>query len=474
MHYFAGLDIGTTHTKLVICTPSLEIIFQEKIGYTIGFGATLDADEIYRNTIKLLDQANAQLHFRTNQVTVTFSAAMHSVVLVDAAARPLTPLYTWADTSSLPVLEILALDPASGFLFFDTGTPLHPMSPFCKLAWMHLSTPELLVAAYKCVGIKELVWFRITGQWEIDHSLASATGMFSQKDLCWNTDALRLAGVKDAQLSLPVPVTRRIDIGNFHWVIGASDGCLAQLGTGAMENGTAALTIGTSGAIRTTLAELWIDEKKELFTYLLDEDHFVCGGSTNNGGIALQWWEQRVMEKEDDPETVVQSFEAALKKSLPGADGLVCLPYFGGERAPVWDAAARGVFSGIHNRHQQADFKRALLEGIGFSFRRLLEKLEMAGGSIYKIYGSGGFSQNPWWVQLMADILMKPILVDIADADASAMGAIGIGLKAEGKISDLPEFARMVVRTYTTFTPEQQTIEIYNSNYQHYCRLCLY
>ena len=66
MHYFAGLDIGTTHTKLVICKPSLEIIFQEKLGYTLGFGATLDADEIYPHAIELLDQANAQLDFTTN------------------------------------------------------------------------------------------------------------------------------------------------------------------------------------------------------------------------------------------------------------------------------------------------------------------------------------------------------------------------------------------------------------------------
>ena len=100
MHYFAGLDIGTTHTKLVICTASLEIIFQDKLGYTVGFGATLDADEIYRNTINLLDHSNAQLDFSTNQLTITFSSAMHSLLLVDAAASPLTPLYTWADTSS--------------------------------------------------------------------------------------------------------------------------------------------------------------------------------------------------------------------------------------------------------------------------------------------------------------------------------------------------------------------------------------
>jgi len=209
--------------------------------------------------MQLLDEAGRLLDFSTNHLTVSFSAAMHSIMLVNKAAVPLTPLYTWADTSSLPVMEHFKHNPLATGLFFETGTPLHPMSPFCKLAWMRLSIPDVLDQAYKCIGIKELVWYRITGEWEIDYSLASATGIFSQISFDWNATAIQLAGIRKDQLSLPVPVTRKICKGNFTWVIGASDGCLAQLGSGAMEKGTAALTIGTSGAIRITLPELRID-----------------------------------------------------------------------------------------------------------------------------------------------------------------------------------------------------------------------
>ncbi|ULQ53547.1 gluconokinase [Flavihumibacter fluvii] len=474
MHYFAGLDIGTTHTKLVIATASLDIVFQEKMGYLRGFGATLDGDEIYQNITRLLENANRELDLSTNDVTIAISAAMHSLLLVDAAAVPLTPVYTWADTSSQPAMDALHEEPAAEALFSETGTPLHPMSPFCKLAWMKFSTPHVLAAAYKCIGIKELVWYRITGQWEIDHSLASATGLFSQQTLSWHKKAIEMAGITEGQLSLPVPITRTLVRGNFQWVIGASDGCLAQLGSGAMKKGTAALTIGTSGAIRMTMSGLWIDEKRELFTYLLDEDHFVCGGSTNNGGIVLEWWQEKVMEQKGETSILVNSFLSAAEKAEPGCDGLVCLPYFGGERAPVWDAAATGVFAGINNHHGQPEFKRAILEGIGFSFRLLLEKLEAAGGNVEKIFASGGFTQSAWWVQLMADILQKPMLLNAADADASAMGAIAVGLKAAGLISNWQEFADLLPPKHSVYEPDANTRETYFYNYQHFCRLCQY
>jgi gluconokinase len=292
--------------------------------------------------------------------------------------------------------------------------------------------------------------------------------------LDWNPEALLIAGLTAGKLSLPVPVTRKIEKGNIHWVIGGSDGCLAQLGSGAMTSGAAALTIGTSGAIRILLPRLWVDERKELFTYLLDEENFVCGGATNNGGIVLQWWQQQVMGKSGDVNDLAGEFVSEASTAEPGCDGLVCLPYFGGERAPVWNSAARGQFVGVHNRHGQPEFKRAILEGIGFSFLMLLHKLELAGGPIEKIYASGGFTHNPLWVKLMADILRKPILVPEEEVDASAMGAIAIGMKAEGIIQDLREFAVIRPIRQKTYTPDLQAKEVYDSNYRLFGRLCQY
>lgn len=472
MHYFAGLDIGTTHTKLVITDGKLDIVFREKLGYSRGFGATLDALEIFQNIEQLLELADTTLQLSQHQITITCSAAMHSLLLVDESAKPISPVYTWADNSSQPVIRELSQDPVACELFKQTGTPIHPMSPFCKLAWLARSNPDLLDRASKCVGIKEFAWFKITGKWEIDHSMASATGLFSQKSLDWIEAALKIAGISRHKLSAPVPVTQQYTLQHMQWVIGASDGCLAQPGSGAMEKGTAALTIGTSGAIRITLEKPFFDPRQELFTYLLDESHFVCGGSSNNGGIVLEWWQDQVMEQSGETTSLVNNFLQKARQANPGCNGLVCLPYFGGERAPVWDANARGMFSGIHNSHGQPEFTLAILEGIGFSFRLLLEKLEVAGGEIERIYASGGFSLDGWWVQLMADILQKPMLVNTADADASAMGAIAIGLKVAGKISGWEAFASLLPGNNARYQPADDLKEIYLPNYLEFKRLC--
>lgn len=471
MHYFAGLDIGTTHTKLIVVDQNRQPVFQRKVSYQNGFCDQLDAEEVVQICTLLIDAAAEQL--RQTPCTLCFSAAMHSLVLVDEAARPLTPLYTWADIQSQSVMDHLKADPLAQTLFAATGTPLHPMSPFCKLVWLKTQHPRLFQSAFKFIGIKELVWYHITEAWEVDQSLASATGLFDLHTSNWHPDALKLAGIDASRLAIPVPITRTIRSGNFNFVIGASDGCLAQLGSGALLPGTASLTIGTSGAIRIFLQQPWVDPDKELFTYLLDDSHFVCGGSTNNGGIVLQWWENSVMAQSGTADDVVRNFIESAAAARPGCDGMVCLPYFGGERAPVWNAAATGKMVGITTRHGQPEFRRAILEGIAYSFRMLLEKLEVAGGQVHTILASGGFTQSDWWVQLMADILGKPLLIPVQEADASAMGAVAVAMKAEGIISDWQSFFAGHPKPQKRFEPSTDAKEAYLSNYQVFTSLCL-
>ena len=102
----------------------------------------------------------------------------------------------------------------------------------------------------------------------------------------------------------------------------------------------------------------------------------------------------------------------------------------------------------------------------------LLEKLETASGEIEVIYASGGFSQSKWWIQMMADILQKPLPVNEKDADASALGAIAIGLKSEQQISEYSDFSVIIPTPYARYTPTKSTYDLYQYNYQHFCRLC--
>lgn len=483
MPLFAGLDIGTTHTKLIVCDPAVNILFQAKIGYSKGFGDTLDCAEILDAVYSLLKKAAETGVFAGQELVVTFSTAMHSLVLLNEAAEPLTPLYTWADTSSQPVVRELENDPLVQQLFFETGTPFHPMSPLCKLAWMKRSSPGLLAGAFKATGIKEFIWYQVTGRWEADHSIASATGLFSQKTMYWHPDAMQIAGLRLDQLAAPVPVTHTASAspGGFaaacslpedtSWVIGGSDGVLAQLGSGALAKGVAALTIGTSGAIRVTIPDFTVDRNRELFTYHLDKEHSVSGGAINNGGIVLQWWQRQVMELSDDLPTALEKFTTSAASVMPGCEGLVCLPWFGGERAPVWDADATGIFAGVKNTHGQSHFKRSIIEGICFSFRVLLEKLEAAHGPVREVYASGGFTGSKWWVQVMADILERPLVIR-DDADASALGAVAVGMKAVGMIRRWEDFPALSDDRGEAYHPEVQTKNTYFRNYERFLRLC--
>ncbi|MCG7855348.1 gluconokinase [Flavihumibacter sediminis] len=481
MQYFAGVDIGTTHTKLLVCDERLQLVYQSKRGYTKGAGAILDAPEILDAVKQLLSEAGESLSLFQKELTVCFSSAMHSIMLVDANNLPITSLYTWADNSAAPIIQDLKANVLAQGLFEETGTPLHPMSPLCKLAWINHIDPTQLSRTGKCAGIKEYIWFYLTGEWETDHSIASATGMFSTRLRQWYGPALELAGIRKDQLPEPVPVEfcrqgnsaiHGLPYTNLKWVIGGSDGGMAQLGSNALKRGEAALTIGTSGAIRVAHSELSTKPSSELFTYILDEQFYITGAATNNGGIVLQWWEEKVMKGDRNAATVISSFIEMASAVPPGADGMICVPWFGGERAPVWDAGATGIFSGISVNHRQEHFKRAILEGIGYSFRLLLQHLETATGNIHTIHASGGFTANKWWVQLMADILDRKLVVPSKEADASAMGAIATGMRSQKIIVDYDAFFSLLKGEMEEFIPNAQTNSIYNSNYQQFLRLC--
>src|SRR5699024_1799 len=152
-------------------------------------------------------------------------------------------------------------------------------------------------------------------------------------------------------------------------VVGASDGVLSNLGVNAVKKGEVAVTIGTSGAIRTVIDQPRTDYKGRIFYYVLTEHHYVSGGAVNNGGVVLRWLRDELLASEVetakrlgvDPYDVLTKIANRVK---PGADGLIFHPYLAGERAPLWNADARGSFFGLTLTHQKEHMIRAALEGV--------------------------------------------------------------------------------------------------------------
>src|SRR5262249_18742852 len=157
------------------------------------------------------------------------------------------------------------------------------------------------------------------------------------------------------------------------------------------------------------------DPKGRIFNYRLDEKNYVTGGATNNGAVLLTWYTERVESKMHDSVSFVNE---AL--SVPDSMGMIFLPYLQGERSPINDPLARGVFFGVNIQHQRAHFKRAVLEGICFGLKSIVSVLEEVIHPVDRIMASGGFVKSDGWVQLLSDVLGKPIIVR-SQNDASSL-----------------------------------------------------
>ncbi len=470
MKYVIGVDIGTTNTKAVAFSTDGKLLASAGGSYPVYTDAEgkheLDPEELFHAMSSALDEVIQSVPDKP--AGVSFSCAFHSLIAVDANGAPLTRAMTWADLRPSAAAKALKASDAAHRIYQHTGTPIHAMSPLCKLIWLKQTQPEIFGKAFRFISIKEYIWWRLTGKYQVDHSIASATGLFDIRRREWYRDALEVAGVDADRLSEPVSCLQIELVDGMPYIIGGGDGCLANLGGGAIRPGETALTIGTSGAIRMTAHAPEADSGESIFSYILSSNRYTCGGATNNGGNVLKWLFEKILAVGDSEEQW-QHRVAGAGEIAPGCEGLIFLPYLQGERSPVWDADARGVFFGVRSIHDHRHFTRACLEGVSFALCQIGASLQETVGPIEHLYASGGFTRSEIWLQMIADIFNKRVHLSGA-VDASAIGAAIMGFLALGLIKDL-DSAQSMLHIVRTYEPDAARHVIYRQNFRIFTQL---
>jgi gluconokinase len=288
--------------------------------------------------------------------------------------------------------------------------------------------------------------------------------MFNIRELAWDAYTLKKLGLKPEKLAravspyhieiLPADNAVQLPAGT-KLIMGASDGCLANLGSGAIRTGSMAVTIGTSAAVRICFNKPYSDPLMQTFCYVLDEETYIIGGPSNNGAVIFEWLMNTFYpDKEFD-----SVFEEAAKLK-PGADGLLFYPYLLGERAPLWSSAVRGGFTGLDIQHTRSHFARAVMEGILlnlFGIGKILMEMQ----KVDTIYANGGFARSPIWVQMLADVFGKNVKLN-ETVETGAVGAAMVALKALGVFKTYAE-----MKAFTTvgqeFDTDPQVHETYES-----------
>ncbi len=456
--YVIAIDIGTTSTKALLVNRHGAIIASHYTEYALHQPmidrAEQDPQEIYSAVRSCIHHLTRKTMISTKQVIcVSFSSAMHSILAIDHTFQPLTACMTWADQRSASMVKSLYKEGIGHYMYLRTGTPFQAMSPLTKIMWLREHDKVTYQKTFKYIGIKEFVFLQLFQQFVIDISLASATGMFNMEHLDWDDEALALAGIQRHQLSEIVPVTHAmrglqiedasflgLDV-NTPFIIGSSDGVLANLGSGAIIPESYAISIGTSAAIRSMVASPTIDPNGSLFCYALHENMWVVGGAINNGGIVLRWlrdqfateftYEARMQGK--DP---YDYFMEIIDQVPVGSDGLLFLPMLTGERAPYYHAHSRGMYFGIALHHQKNHMMRAAVEGMLIGISTIVDRLQKVTGPPKRILASGGFTRSSIGVQMLCDILGSNVTIS-ESVESSALGAAWIGLYARGEVTHL-------------------------------------
>jgi len=250
------------------------------------------------------------------------------------------------------------------------------------------------------------------------------------------------------------------------FVIGAGDGALANLGAGSIDAGQVACSVGTSAAMRVCVGRPTFDPNGRLFCYVLTQDRWVFGGPINNGGSALAWvrdslWPDLV--EANGNEGAFARLDEVAGAVSPGAEGLFFLPYLLGERAPLWDWNARGAFVGLTMKHTRAHMTRAVMEGVLFQIRWVLETMAEQTRVDAGVSATGGFVKSEVWPGLVADVLGREVTFP-TDHQSSARGAAILAMRALGMIDALEEAPR--AEPSHTRVPGAAAAEVYGDMYQ--------
>jgi gluconokinase len=441
-----GIDVGTSSARALIYDAHARPIdgLQAQTPYTpdttADGGVTLDPDELVDRTVEVIDEVmQAARSLSKPIIAVGFSNFWHSLLGVDEAGRALTPVYLWADIRPGRVVPTLRarLDPER--VHRQTGAVLHASYWPAKLLWLAEYHRDVFKHVHYWLSFAEYLYLRLFNKRQVSVSMASGTGLLNVHTCCWDEYTLSALPVRTEQLSplldeplrglQPEFARRWPQLADALWFPGYGDGACSNIGVGAATAEHAVITVGTSAALRVVLPTADIAAPTGLWLYRLDRSRYVMGGALSEGGNLVAWLERTLQLPS------LEGTEREIAQRSPDAGHLTVLPFIAGERSPHWATEARAVIAGIDLHTTPIDIVQACLESIAYQFEAIHRSLRSAVPQIHTMIATGGaLLRSPGWIQIMANVLDRPIIASHV-TESSSRGAAILALEASGALA---------------------------------------
>jgi xylulokinase len=445
-----------------------------------------DPDELWLAVAGTTRQVLAQAGVGAAEILgVGISAQMFNLLPVDEACRPLTPLLSWLDLRSVVQADALLSGDTPEFLFRHTGNIPTAKDIIPKILWLREERPDLWKRTYKLLDCKEWILYQLTGKIATDWHGASVYFLFDPHKKVWSRPACERLGIPSEMLPDAYPCTavvgevtpqaaRLTGLASGTPVVNcAGDVAVAQTGSGANGDGKAHLCIGTATWIGVSSSRFCNDPLKPFWALShIDPRKWIISGEMETGGGALMWFREAFCQEEEsqarqDGVSTYALIDQMAASVEPGAGGLIFAPWLSGERAPVLDHYARGAWLGISLSHTRAHFARALMEGVAYHLRWIIEALESQGFSISTLNAIGGGCASPVWTQIISDVIGRPLQVIKQPLEAGAKGTaltVAVGMGAVPSVDAIDE----LIRIERSVEPDPVVQPRYDNLYQIY------
>lgn len=488
--YLLGIDIGGTGSKAGVFTLDGSLIGSGYGEYqmisSVPGQAEHDAEAWWQATVGAIKSAIGGLDPALIQAIGV--GCTNGLIAVDREGVPIRPAIMLWDQRALPEVERIGETLGKDTVFEITGNPVAPGAfSLPTILWLKHNEPESYAKAHKLMVPGGYIVARLTGEFTIDHSRASTTLLFDIRRREWHTPFLEKLGISEDKLPRPVAcdevvgtisesVAQLTGLRTGTPVIG---GCMdtigASLGTGVLEEGQCFVIMGTAARVAGPVKSGRFDERFMNCTHVTD-NCWQYIGAINGVGSTLRWIRDTFCQMEQqqadaDGTDVYELITQQAAQSPPGSKGLLLLPYLAGERTPIWDPYARGVFFGVTLGHGRGDFFRSVLEGAAFAIRHVVELLEDDSGLVIEDLRIGGAAAaSAVWNQIICDVLGKR-LISLTQSHTEVLGAallagVGVGL--------YPDFSTAISRTVVTgktFDPDPEAHRSYNKLFPMYKEL---
>lgn len=478
--YVLGIDIGTTSVKTVLLSSSGRMVAEATRAHDLlslyRNWAEEQAEIWWSDAVETVRDIGRQIPGCLKQVvSIGCSGMVPAIVMLDADGNPVRNTIQQNDARAIEEIELVTAALDQKELYERTGGTTNQQHIIPRLLWVKRHEPEVWAKTCTVMGSYDYILYKLSGTKALELNWAAESGCYDIHRRTWITEQLEqfeinpqwLPRVVDpmevAAHTLPEMEALMGLPGGIPIIGGSADHVASTLAAGIIDEGDLLIKFGGAGDI------LYCTEQLETSPKLFFDYHDVPGRYLINGcmassGSLVKWYTNEILHSEDPK--ILKKLDQEAEKIAPAADGLVVLPYFLGEKTPLFDPNARGVIFGLTLAHTQVHIFRAILESVIYGFKHHIEVIEEMGHIPRQIIATDGGAKSPLWCQIAADVLGAPVKA-YPSHPGSALGVAFLAGMQAGIYTDWSQIGSFLT-DYKVYTPNPVATEIYGRAYRVY------